>query len=101
MGMAQLVVTAVLVEGRAESEVARDYGISRRWVFFSVGVVNVSGELAMSLRTASSISASCSRGSFAAACLSPLLSCSAMVPREWSSLVRSNCAASSSSGTAG
>ena len=32
MGMAQLVVTAVLVEGRSKSEVARDYGISRRWV---------------------------------------------------------------------
>src|SRR3954465_7299381 len=32
MGMPQLVVTAVLVEGRAKSEVARDYGVSRRWV---------------------------------------------------------------------
>src|ERR687890_1131288 len=32
MSMAQLVVTAVLVEGRPKSEVARDYGISRRWV---------------------------------------------------------------------
>jgi hypothetical protein len=32
MGMPQLVVTAVLVEGRAKSEVARDYGLSRRWV---------------------------------------------------------------------
>lgn len=32
MGMAQLVVTAVLVEGRSKSEVARDYGLSRRWV---------------------------------------------------------------------
>jgi transposase InsO family protein len=32
MGMPQLVVTAVLVEGRKKSEVARDYGISRRWV---------------------------------------------------------------------
>jgi transposase len=30
MGMAQLVVTAVLVEGRSKSEVARDYGVSRR-----------------------------------------------------------------------
>jgi hypothetical protein len=26
MGMAQLVVTAVLVEGRSKSEVAREYG---------------------------------------------------------------------------
>ena len=32
MGMAQLVVTAVLVEGRSKSEVARTYGVSRRWV---------------------------------------------------------------------
>ena len=31
MGMAQLVVTAVLVEGRSKSEVAREYGVSRRW----------------------------------------------------------------------
>lgn len=32
MGMAKLVVTAVLVEGRSKSEVARTYGVSRRWV---------------------------------------------------------------------
>jgi transposase InsO family protein len=32
MGMAELVVTAVVLEGRSKSEVARDYGISRRWV---------------------------------------------------------------------
>ena len=32
MGMPQLVVTAVLIEGRGKSEVARDYGVSRRWV---------------------------------------------------------------------
>jgi len=32
MGMQELVVTAVLVEGRTKSEVARDYGVSRRWV---------------------------------------------------------------------
>ncbi len=30
--MAQLVVTAVLVEGRSKSEVARHYQVSRRWV---------------------------------------------------------------------
>jgi transposase len=30
--MARLVVTAVLVEGRPKAEVARDYGVSRRWV---------------------------------------------------------------------
>lgn len=32
MGMPQLVVTAVVVEGRSKSEVARQYGVSRRWV---------------------------------------------------------------------
>jgi transposase InsO family protein len=32
MGMPQLVVAAVLVEGRSKSEVAREYGVSRRWV---------------------------------------------------------------------
>ena len=32
MSMARLVVTAVLVEGRSKSEVARDYSVSRRWV---------------------------------------------------------------------
>lgn len=32
MSRARLVVTAVLVEGRSRAEVARDYGISRRWV---------------------------------------------------------------------
>jgi transposase InsO family protein len=30
--MARLVVTAVFVEGRSKSEVARQYGVSRRWV---------------------------------------------------------------------
>jgi transposase len=32
MGMPQLIVTAVLVEERSKSEVAREYGVSRRWV---------------------------------------------------------------------
>ncbi len=32
MGMAELIVTAVLVEHRSKSEVARDYRVSRRWV---------------------------------------------------------------------
>ena len=32
MGMAQLIVTAVTVEKRSKSEVARTYGVSRRWV---------------------------------------------------------------------
>jgi transposase InsO family protein len=32
MSMARLVITAVKVEGRTKSEVARDYGLSRFWV---------------------------------------------------------------------
>lgn len=32
MALGQLVVTAVFLEGRAKAEVARTYGISRRWV---------------------------------------------------------------------
>lgn len=32
MSMARLVITAVAVERRSKSEVARDYGLSRRWV---------------------------------------------------------------------
>jgi transposase len=34
--MAQLVVTAGLVEGRSKSEVARTYGLPRRWVITPV-----------------------------------------------------------------
>jgi transposase InsO family protein len=37
MGMAELVVAAVVFEGRSKSAVARDYGISRRWVITLVG----------------------------------------------------------------
>lgn len=33
MSMARLVVTAVRLEGRAKAEVARDYGVSSRWVY--------------------------------------------------------------------
>jgi transposase len=32
MSMARVVITAVVVEGRSKSEVARDYGVSRRWI---------------------------------------------------------------------
>jgi transposase InsO family protein len=32
MSMARVVITAVVVEGRPKSVVARDYGVSRRWV---------------------------------------------------------------------
>ncbi len=32
MSLARLVLAAVVVEGRSKSEVAREYGVSRRWV---------------------------------------------------------------------
>ena len=32
MSKGQLVITAVVVEGRSKSEVARDYDVSRQWV---------------------------------------------------------------------
>ena len=32
MSKGQLVITAVMVEGRSKSEVARDYDVSRQWV---------------------------------------------------------------------
>ena len=48
MSMARLVVTAVVVEGRSKSEVARDYGLSRRWVITLVQAPG-RGEAASSL----------------------------------------------------
>jgi len=33
MSKAQLVITAVVLEGRSISDVARDYDISRQWVY--------------------------------------------------------------------
>jgi transposase InsO family protein len=44
MGMPQLVVTAVLVERRSKSEVAREYGVSRRWVITLVQRYLAAGE---------------------------------------------------------
>jgi transposase InsO family protein len=44
MGMAQLVVAAVLEEGRSRSEVARTYGVSRRWVITLVQRFEDDGE---------------------------------------------------------
>jgi transposase len=42
--MAQLVVTAVLVEGRPKAEVVREYGVSRRWVITLVQRFLTDGE---------------------------------------------------------
>jgi transposase len=46
MSMARLVITAVSVEGRSKSEVARDYGISRVWVQKLVKRFEAEGEAA-------------------------------------------------------
>jgi transposase len=51
MGMPQLVVTAVLVEGRSRSEVARDYGVSRRWVITLVRWFLAEGEAGLAPRS--------------------------------------------------
>jgi transposase InsO family protein len=51
MGMPQLIVTAVLVEGRSKSEVARDYRVSRRWVITLVGPYLAEGEAGLQPRS--------------------------------------------------
>jgi transposase InsO family protein len=51
MGMPQLVVTAVLVEGRSKSAVARDYGVSRRWVVTLVQRFLAEGEAGLAPRS--------------------------------------------------
>jgi transposase InsO family protein len=51
MGMAQLVVTAVLVEGRPKSEVARTYGVSRRWVITLVQRYLAEGDAGLTPRS--------------------------------------------------
>jgi transposase InsO family protein len=49
--MPQLVVTAVLVEGRSKSEVAREYGVSRRWVITLVQRYLAEGEAGLQPRS--------------------------------------------------
>jgi transposase len=44
MSLARLVVIAVTVEGRTKSEVARDHGLSRRWVHEPVRRYESEGE---------------------------------------------------------
>src|SRR3954469_19790792 len=51
MGMAQLVVTAVLAEGRTKSEVAREYGVSRRWVITLVQRFLTGGDVGLQPRS--------------------------------------------------
>ncbi|MGB9377278.1 MAG: helix-turn-helix domain-containing protein, partial [Mycobacteriales bacterium] len=49
--MPQLIVTSVLVEGRSKSGVARDYGVSRRWVITLVQRFLAEGEAGLQPRS--------------------------------------------------
>ena len=51
MSLARLVITAVTVEGRSKSAVARDYGITRFWVQTLVKRFEAEGEAAFQPRS--------------------------------------------------
>ncbi|WP_448626217.1 IS481 family transposase [Geodermatophilus sp. URMC 64] len=51
MGMPELVVAAVVVEGRKKAEVARDYGVCRRWVITLVQRYLAEGEAGLQPRS--------------------------------------------------
>lgn len=51
MSMARVVITAVVLEGRSKSEVAREYGVSRRWVQILVARYLAEGEVAFEPRS--------------------------------------------------
>jgi transposase InsO family protein len=51
MSKARLIITAVVVEGRSKSEVARDYDVSRYWVHQLVERFRVEGEAAFGPRS--------------------------------------------------
>src|SRR5215208_2545533 len=51
MSMARLVITAVTIEGRSKTEVARDYGVSRVWVQKLVRRFDAEGEAAFEPRS--------------------------------------------------
>jgi transposase InsO family protein len=51
MSLARLVVTGVLVEGRPKAAVARDYGVSRRWVHELVRRFQAEGEVGLEPRS--------------------------------------------------
>jgi transposase InsO family protein len=51
MSLARLVVTAVRVEGRSKSEVAREYTVSRRWVQKLVARYDAEGEAGLAPRS--------------------------------------------------
>lgn len=51
MGMAQLIVAAVTEQGLSKSEVARTYGVSRRWVITLVQRYEAEGEAGLEARS--------------------------------------------------
>lgn len=51
MSLGRLVVAAVMVEGRSKSGVARDYGVSRRWVHELVRRFEIEGEAGLEPRS--------------------------------------------------
>ena len=51
MSKARLVITAVVVEGRSPSEVARTYGVARSWVYKLVARYRVEGDAAFEPRS--------------------------------------------------
>ncbi len=51
MSKARLIIAAVIVEGRSQSEVARDYGVSKGWVSKLVARYRVEGEAAFEPRS--------------------------------------------------
>ena len=53
MSKARLVITAVVVEGRSQSEVARQYGVSQSWVSRLVKRYGLEGLTAFEPLTAS------------------------------------------------
>jgi hypothetical protein len=51
MSKAQLVITAVVLEGRSKSEVAHEYGLSRYWVHQLVSRYHADGAAALEPRS--------------------------------------------------
>jgi hypothetical protein len=51
MSLSRLVVTAVRIEGRTKAEVARDYGVSPRWVYELCRRFDVEGDAGLERRS--------------------------------------------------
>lgn len=51
MSKARLVITAVLIEGRSQSQVARDYGVSQSWISRLITRYTYEGEAAFTPRS--------------------------------------------------